>query len=452
MRPWTAGLDLGTTSIKAVLLDPEGRIAAGASRPAPLREVPGEGRAEFPPGAYEAAARSALEEALRGAPGRLLLGLASQRSTVVAWNARTGRTLGPALSWRDRRLPGGWPPLTEGEVVRRTGLRLSPHYSAGKIRSLLKGRKGAGLRAAPLASWLAWRWSGGRILAADPTLAQRTLLWNLGGSRWDPALTAAFGIPRSALPEVLSSSADYGTLRLRRRELVLGAMIGDQQAAAAALGLERGLALLNLGTGAFLLVPTGRILRRAPGLLSAVLRSDASGTRYALEGTVNSAGALFDRMRRSGLGDPAREPLPPPREALGLPACLPALAGTGAPRWDAGAGLRFVPDGGSPRARRRAALLAVAYRLREIWDALPRDSRPGRILATGGLARSEGLLQAVSDLLGVPLHRAGLEEAGALGAALLARGEAGSPPRDPSPVLPRASREAGYRRWRRLLR
>ncbi len=442
MKPWAIGLDLGTTAVKAVLVDPKGQVVASARRPSPLSEGPG-GRSEIPLGPFLSAASEALAEVLRRAPGPCRLGLSSQRSTVVLWDARTGRARGPALCWRDRRTPKAWPPLPEAEVILRTGLRLSPHYSASKIaRSLERRPASPGLRAAPLPSWLVWRWSGGRLLACDPTLAARTLLWNLGTGNWDPRLLKAFGVPRSALPRLMPSSGRYG----RIGSLNVRAMIGDQQAAAAALGIHPGTGLVNLGTGAFLLVPTGRRPARAKGLLTTVLWSLEGKTEYGLEGTVNSAGALFDWMKREGMGDPGRATLPSPTQALRLPACLPALAGTGAPRWDPSARLRFVGKGN----RSRAALMAVAYRLREIWDALPRTHRPRRLLASGGLAACRPLLQAVADLTRVPLQPVQDRDASALGAALLAQGRIGIPPLGPA-IRPLASREAGYRRWRSLL-
>ena len=458
---WTLGLDLGTTAVKAVLLDPAGRTVALTREPAPLVERPEEGLAEIPLAPLQRAAGSALTRALRHAPAAvpLRLGIASQRSSAVVWDARTGRPLGPGLCWRDRRVALPWPPagLTEREVARRTGLRLSPHYGAGKIARLLRAGTppGADLRAAPLPSWLVWRWSRGRLLVSDPTLAARLLLWNLKDNAWDPRLTRAFGVRQSLLPRVLPSAAEYGTLGIGGRRLALGAMIGDQQAAALALGLGAGFGLINLGTGAFLLCPTGTRPVRARGLLSTALWSDADGVRYALEGTVNSLGALYGHFRKRGLGDPSRESLPSPAEAERLPACLPALAGTGAPRWDPSERLRFAGEGVRPsaRARRRAALLAPAYRLREIWDALPASRRPDRLVVSGGLAACGPLVQALADLLQRPLIRGGSQEATALGAALLANGGLGGiPPPSGETVRPRASREKAYRRWARLLK
>lgn len=457
--PLAIGLDLGSTSVKAVLITPDGKISVSTSRPSPLNEDPGTGRAEIPLAALRRAAESALAEVLRGTSGRLLLGIASQRSSFALWDAATGKALCPGISWRDRRVLRGWPHgrVSGEEVIRRTGLRLSPHYSAGKIARLLACAPGVrALKTAPLPGWLAWHWSAGRIHATDPTLAARMLLMNLRKRDWDGILLGAFNIPKRALPEIFPSRARYGGILVGGRALALRAMIGDQQAAAVALGASGNTGLVNLGTGAFLLVPTGRHIAHAEGLLTTVLWSDRSGARYALEGTVNSAGALFDWVRRSGRGDPARTPLPSPRAALGLPACLPALAGTGAPRWEASDRLRFVTERGEVSPSPAAALLGVAYRLREIWDAVPAARRPGALLAAGGLSDCRALVQAVTDLLGVPVRISDEREATALGAALLAQGLA-SPAHPPvvppagETVRPHSDREAGYRRWRRLL-
>jgi glycerol kinase len=454
---WTVGLDLGSTAVKAVLLGPDGRVQARASRPSPLDEDPKTGRAEIPLALLRRAAEGALKEVLRQTPGPVTLGIASQRSSVALWDAATGKPLMPGISWRDRRVLRGWPHgrVSGEEVIRRTGLRLSPHYSAGKIARALACAPGVpDLKTAPLPSWLAWHWSAGRLHATDPTLAARMLLMNLRKRDWDGILLGAFHIPERALPRILPSRARYGEIQAGGRSMTLRAMIGDQQAAALALGASVDTGLVNLGTGAFLLVPTGRHVATAEGLLTTVLWSDRSGAHYALEGTVNSAGALFDWMRRRGRGDPARIPLPSPRTALGLPACLPALAGTGAPRWGASDRLRFVSERGETAPSAAAALLGVAYRLREIWDALPADRRPGALLAAGGLSDCRALVQAVADLLRVPVRISDEREATALGAALLARGLRAHPGRHRHPaalvVTPRDNREAGYRRWRRL--
>ena len=449
------GLDLGSTAVKAVLTGPDGRLLARASRLSPLDEDSGAGRAEIPLPALRRAAEGVLGELLRQVRGPVALGIASQRSSFALWDAATGKALGPGISWRDRRVLRGWPHgrVSGGEVIRRTGLRLSPHYSAGKIARALAQAPGVpALRTAPLPGWLAWHWSAGRIHATDPTLAARMLLMNLRKRDWDGILLGAFDIPGRILPRILPSRARYGGIRIGERALALRAMIGDQQAAALGLGASGDTGLLNLGTGAFLLVPTGRRVATVEGLLTTVLWSDRSGARYALEGTVNSAGALFDWMRRRGRGDPARTPLPSPREALRLPACLPALAGTGAPRWGASDRLRFVSERGETAPSAAAALLGVAYRLREIWDAAPADRRPGALLVAGGLSACRPLVQAVADLLGVPVRISNERQATARGAARLALGLT-TPPRPPegATLRPRADREAGYRRWRRLL-
>lgn len=461
MDAWSVGLDLGSTAVKAVLMSPSGRLVARASRPAPLREIPARGLAEIPLAAYRRAAEAVLRTVAEAAPqaARLTLGIASQRSSFVAWRGHDGRALGPGISWRDRRTALPWPPpgLTQAEVAARTGLRLSPHYSAGKVRRLVGSRPPADWIVAPLPSWLAWIWSGGRILACDPTLAARTLLWDLEDARWSSLLLRRFRVARSALPQVLPTRARYGQVTVGRRILALEAMIGDQQAAAYALGVRNQTGLLNLGTGAFLMAPTGARTVRAPGLLTTLLWDDGNARAFALEGTVNSAGAFLDWCRRKGWGHASRGPLPSPRASLSLPAVLPALAGTGAPRWEAEAQVRWRAAGGMPwhprpgPDLRGAVLLAPAYRLREIWDALPAGARPRRLLVSGGLSRSRPFLQAVADLLRIPLIRVAAEDATATGAARLASGRPPGAPSGGPAVRPRDDRDAAYRRWRALL-
>src|SRR5207249_10444834 len=114
-------------------------------------------------------------------------GIACQRSTVVLWERATGRAIGPAVCWMDRRAA----PLVRGlassaqAVARRTGLRLSAHYGAAHLArrfasepALAKAARGGALVAGPVATFVLSRISDRRSPACDPTLAQRTLLFD----------------------------------------------------------------------------------------------------------------------------------------------------------------------------------------------------------------------------------------------------------------------------------
>ncbi|MCI0341917.1 MAG: hypothetical protein L0216_12340, partial [Planctomycetales bacterium] len=231
-------LDLGTGSVRAALVDPAGRLSLAARRPLALR-TPRPGWVEADPEAILAAARGCVAAAERGGEAAGLA-IASQRSTVVAWDARSGRPLAPALSWQDVRAAPllARLPVAPGWIRARTGLLPSPHYSAPKLLWLLRNSRAvrraaaAGrLRVGPLPTFLLWRATGGRVFATDPTLAARTLLLSLARLDWDPDLLRLFRIPPEALPEVRPTAAALAEATLGRTPLPVLAVAGDQQAA-----------------------------------------------------------------------------------------------------------------------------------------------------------------------------------------------------------------------------
>jgi glycerol kinase len=198
------------------------------------------------------------------------------------------------------------------------------------------------------------------------------------------------------------------------------------------------------GTGSFVLANTGpRIVRSASGLLSTVAWMDASGAlTYALEGSVFVTGAAIQWLRDGlGLLDNAAqsEALARSVEDTGGVVFVPALTGLGAPDWDPAArGAMFGLTRGTTRAHLiRAALEAIAFEVRDVFDLMTAESAgggpgmagtPGEaatgavrpLRADGGASVNNLLLQLQADQLQVPVERPVISETTALGAAFLA--------------------------------
>jgi glycerol kinase len=446
-------IDQGTTGTTCLVFDASAQLAGRAYR---------EFHQHFPrPGWVEhdaaeiwdvtrAVALEALEDAGDGDGDLQAIGITNQRETVCVWDPQTGEPLHHALVWQDRRTAercdalrdAGYEPL----VRTHSGLVLDPYFSATKIEWLLEHVDGLRERAASgraafgtIDAWLVFKLTGEH--RTDVTNASRTMLFDIRRGDWDDELLALLGdVPRAALPEVLPSIGEFGTLRdgalgPGHDGVAVTGIAGDQQAALYGQGcLEPGLGKNTYGTGSFVLLNSGETAPTAPpGLLATVAWGIGERTIYALEAAIFVTGAAVQWLR-DGLGiiDAAAE-----TEALaGSLAAndgvyfVPALTGLGSPHWDPYARGTIVGlTRGSTRAHlARATLEAIAYQTVDAVRAMEAASgRPlAELRADGGATANGWLMQFQADMLGVPVAVAELAETTALGAALLAGVGAGA--------------------------
>ncbi len=439
--PALIALDLGTSVARAALFR-DGRLLALARRELELH-FPAPGRAEQDPRLLLAACADVIAEAgshlATGEP--VVMGIAHQRSTVVLWDRETGQPFGPALSWRDARASEQAQRLAKRvpDLQQRTGLPASPHYGAPKIawalRNWPEARKAADagrLCAATLGTFIAWKLSRGECFATDPTNAQRMLLMDLRSLDWDPDLLDAAGIPANALPQVRPTDGMFGDARVGALRLPIRAMLGDQQAALVGAGdLAPGQALVQLGTGGFVLLPAASEPTFAPGLLAGLARADANKPRsYFIEGTVNSAGSALDRLRDLGVlrDDDDLDALiaSATRPAI----VVPAWAGLGAPWWESSARAAVMGwDESTTRADMVAgAVRGVAFLVADILDFMSAAGLQVRELAlSGSLSLLPCVSQAIADATGRPAIVRGNPEATTEGIATVLATAMGAP-------------------------
>ena len=374
-----------------------------------------------------------------GGAGRIgAIGITNQRETVVFWSRRTGRALGPAIVWQDRRTADLCTRLKEEgreeTVQARTGLLLDPYFSASKIAWALAHwpqlrAAGADLALGTVESWLVYKLTGG-LHVTDATNASRTALMDIRAGGWDDALLGLFSVPRSALPEIVDCAGAYGSTDA---ELLGGAipicgMAGDQQAAAIGQAcLMPGETKATYGTGAFVLTHTGEDAPLSRSRLLTTVAWQLGGRRaFALEGSVFVAGSLV-KWLRDELGLIASS-----AETAAIAASLsdnggvyivPAHCGLGAPHWrpDARAsisGLSFSTGRGHVV---RAALEAMAHQTHDLMTAFASDGATWqRLKIDGGMAANDWLAQDLADMLELRVERPAFVETTALGAAMLA--------------------------------
>ncbi|MDH3981254.1 MAG: FGGY family carbohydrate kinase, partial [Gammaproteobacteria bacterium] len=294
-------IDQGTHSTRAIVFDRRGKLLAKAQQAVDL-QVHSHTEIEQDPQQLLDSMQQVLQDVLAdpavNAAQIVAAGLATQRSSVVAWHRNTGAALGPVLSWQDRRTEPLMASLEARaqQIEQRTGLRLSPHYGAGKLHWLLTNSPAVSAAAeqnellcGPLASYLLYHLLHGHPALVDQANASRTLLWNLQSRDWDDYLLDLFSVPGNVLPACRPICSDYGNTVTGN--IPLRAMNGDQTAALYAQGQPPdNTIMINIGTGAFVLLPVEDPATRPAGLLAGISHSSAQSASYYIEGTVNGAG------------------------------------------------------------------------------------------------------------------------------------------------------------------
>jgi glycerol kinase len=360
-------------------------------------------------------------------------GLATQRSSIACWDRVSGAALSPVISWQDTRAHGWLEQFQPraAEIERITGLHVSAHYGASKLRwcldnlTAVQDAHTAGRLAwGPLASLLLFRLLDERPLAVDPANASRTLLWNLGSCDWDRTLLSLFGLPLEALPRCRPSAWPFGTLRYAGCEVPLKLVTGDQSAALYAFGEPQlQTAYVNVGTGAFVQRLSRQQPARAGRYLASMILHDGQELTYALEGTVNGAASALRWFEREYGPADVEAALPQWLVRTGTPPLfLNGVSGLGSPYWVADFTPRFVGDG-EPWQQAVAIVESVVFLLQLNMEGMREFTAPPReIRISGGLARLDGLCQRLADVSGVRVYRPAACEATARGTAFLVAG------------------------------
>jgi glycerol kinase len=433
-------LDQGTTSSRAILFDHRGQIAGVAQHEFP-QIFPAPGWVEHDPTDILTSQLSAAVEVLSktgiGPRDVAALGITNQRETAILWDRATGKPVGNAIVWQDRRTADHCDRLrSEGveETIRqKTGLILDPYFSATKISWMLENIPDARHRAeqgqlafGTVDSWLIWNLTSGKVHVTDRTNASRTLLYNIIEDKWDDDLLRIFNIPASLLPRVVWSSESIGrvTAPFGATDVEIAGIAGDQQSALfGQLCVTPGDAKCTYGTGCFLLENIGTRFSLSPQrLVTTLIASPARRLEYAFEGSIFIGGAVVQWLRdnmRFFTASPDVEAIAASVASSDGVVFVPAFTGLGAPHWDPhAAGLIIGIRRGTQIGHiARAAIESIAFQVADVVHAM-RDCRELRV--DGGAAANNLLMQFQADLLGIPVHRPAVLESTAQGAAYLA--------------------------------
>jgi glycerol kinase len=449
MEKFVISVDQGTTSTRAIIFNEAGMDLASAQiEHKQIMTQPG--WVEHDAMEIWDNAREVVGQAL----GRLnitrhsiaAVGITNQRETTVIWNKHTGIPVYNALVWQDTRTQPIVDRLAANGGIKRfreiTGLPLATFFSGTKIMWVLENVAGAkeaalagNLLFGTIDSWLLWNFTGGiqgGVHKTDVTNASRTMLMNLRTLKWEEDIAAEFGIPLSMLPEICSSSENFGTVGESSllRGVPISGILGDQQAATfGQAAFNKGESKNTYGTGNFLIFNTGEdVVLSKNGLLTtlAYKLGDAKPV-YALEGSIAVTGSLIQWLRDNlnfFQNAPEVEAMANTVTDNGGAYFVPAFSGLFAPHWrpDARGALvgltRFINKGHIARA----ALEATAFQTMEVLDALNADSGVAltELKVDGGMTKNNTLMQFQADILGVPVISPVVTETTALGAAYVA--------------------------------
>jgi len=448
MASYIGAIDQGTTSSRFIVFDRSGRIVSTAQKEHE-QIYPRPGWVEHDPEEILRRTQDVIQEAMEtrglGPEDLAAIGITNQRETTVIWHKKSGKPVCNAIVWQDTRvgpavatfaLRGG-----HDRYRAPTGLPLATYFSGLKIRWILEEIAGARAQAEAgdlmfgnIDTFLIWQLTGGPeggVHVTDVTNASRTQLMNLATLEWDREILKDFGIPIHMLPKIVSSSEVYGTAKLPAvAGVAIAGDLGDQQAALVGQAcFKAGEAKNTYGTGCFMLMNTGE--KAVPsnfGLLTTLAyKFGAKPACYALEGSVAITGALVQWIRDNlGLIENSSdiEALARTVHNNGGVYFVPAFSGLYAPYWKEDArgviaGLtRYVNKGHIARA----VLEATAFQVREVVDAMAKDSgiRLDVLRTDGGMVINDLLMQFQADILAKPVVRPMVKETTALGAAYAA--------------------------------
>ena len=446
----TLGLDLGTSSAKAVVTDTGGRVLAQASAGYAVISAKA-GYAESDPGDWWSAVRACACEAVQAAVSAggarpSAIGLSGQMHGLVLTSAG-GEVLRPALLWADSRATGALAAYRRLEPAARARLAnpLAPGMTGPLLMWVAEHEPGtyrdARWALAPK-DWLRARLTG--EIHAEPSDASASLLYDVPGDRWDLDVVGALGLDAGLLAPVLpSAGAPAGHLTAAAAAelglppgLPVAAGAGDTAAAALGSGIGPGDVQLTVGTGAQVLRLLDAPDSRADAGVN-LYRSATPDGWYQMGATL-SAGLSLNWVREvmnaswaevyASAGRPGRPHDPifvPHLSGERTPYCDPALRGS----WTA---LSLADDRTSLL---RSALEGTAFAIRDALDALLGEDRlggglsggpgPARLRLAGGGTLAAGWRQLLADVLGRPLYAVDVPDASGRGAALLGAHAAG---------------------------
>lgn len=442
------GIDVGTSSIKALLVDPRGKVIATSNPEYPF-QTPAPLCAETDPEVWWDATCRALRELLLVTDAGTIsgVGLTGQMHGLVVLDEK-GAPLRPCIMWNDQRSFHECKEMTEkigeSEVLRITGNPILAGFTAPKLRWVEKNEPEIFSKISKVLlpkDFIRYRLTG--EFFSEMSDASGTSLLNVGERKWSEEILAAMGWPKHWLPELTESTVASAKISAQASALTglsVGTPViaggGDQAAQAVGCGIvQEGMVSATLGTSGVVFAQSDEYRVEPGGKLHAFCH--AVPGKWHLMGVMLSAAGSFQWYKNQlGKEEHAREqngdgnaydlltkdaaPIEPGSEGLIF---LPYLSGERTPHPDPHARGAFV--GLTLRHTKphltRAVLEGVSYGLMDSLSLMQSlGIQPGKVILSGGGARSTLWKQMLADIFETPCCLVNATEGAAYGAALLA--------------------------------
>jgi glycerol kinase len=424
------GLDQGSSGTKASLVNVEGKEVFSTSRSVLLKKISDK---EIEQDLIEVlqSVKEVIKDCQRFARENSLnieaIALACQRSGVGAWDKITGKIRHNLIHWSDTRTQGIIDALASHsqDIFSKTGMPLTPHYSASKFCYLQKQFPNQDVMIGTLDSYIMHQLVSEKPFVTDDTMAARSMIFDLSTSEWNEDLAKIFSVDIKRLPVVKKVVEHRGHIE----GIPLVASIGDQQAALYGKFLSGEKLLLNLGTIASLVFVLGNKIVQEKGFITSILYSKVnSDTEYLLEAVSNNCGAIFSYiLQEEKLADSLAEIDSICLSDNSLGVLFWDKQGTATPYWKSGIGkhLRNL-DSKDKKSLVRTLIENIAnfiiYNLDIIKNNHPTLLIDKVLPVSGGGSVSKYLCQYIADVTGLELWNTGLQ-ATSYGAALIAMKE-----------------------------
>lgn len=431
----TLGVDLGTGSVKAAIVDEVGRVVGRASHPYKVRS-PRPGWAEGDPREWLAAARDVADNVVMGRHDTLTaVGFSGQMHGVVVTD-KDLKPLRPAILWADSRSTLEALELRDAlspAELSRLGAPAVTGFAATTIAWLRKNEPEVMSKAVHLLQpkdWLRAALGGG--VATDPSDASGTLIYDVIDGAWSQSVVAWMGIDPSLLPDVVASTEPAGVVRSSGRELACVVGAADTACALAGLGLKPGEGFLAIGTGAQVVLamsePTvDESLRTHTFAIAGVI-----GEGWYRLGAIQSAGLVLESIL-GWLGATPTEAAKALEKGVlpDDPIFVPYLSGERTPFMQPelrGSWHRLSLSSDRP-AMLRSALEGVAHAVALGVEAVQESGTPlpDTVPLIGGGSHDPAFRRLLADATGLSLTITDAPDAAVVGAALLAAGITSNP-------------------------